>query len=368
MQNYEELFSFERLPFLFRVLSLPHNEGLPDTLKISMGVNTKTGTLIQKEDPEISVQLEAAYLSGTSFSGKLDEKGNGREYADDFIRYIMEICTNVNKKEILEVGCGNGYLLWRLKALGAETLGFEPGKSGGESYDVAIIDDFFPSTQVNKKFDIIITYAVFEHIANIEGFLSSVKNALKKDGMFIIGVPDCEDYINNGDISMLFHQHYNYFTKKTLTATLELNGFYIHDCSYSKYGRVLHCACCSNNKKNKKEVEINTDYTDFISAYLGSLTKIKDILIRHQNESVGVYVPGRIINYLEVLRSELNFNNIRFFDDSATIADSYYPGFDIPVESREQLISNPVDVLLIMFAGFCDKIAKEVRTYCAVVE
>ena len=55
-----------------------------------------------------------------------------------------------------------------------------------------------------KKHDVIVTFQVLEHIANIDSFIESSLQVLKKDGLFIIAVPnnstfieDCQNHLLN---------------------------------------------------------------------------------------------------------------------------------------------------------------------------
>jgi len=54
---------------------------------------------------------------------------------------------------------------------------------------------------------------------------------------------------------------------------------------------------------------------------------------------------------------------IRFFDDHLGLAGKYYPGIDIPVESRESLYRSPPSALLIMSLSFGTKIRDSLRSH-----
>jgi len=46
----------------------------------------------------------------------------------------------------------------------------------------------------NNSFDAIVSFEVFEHIENVEGYLAEVFRALKKGGTFIVSTPNVETY------------------------------------------------------------------------------------------------------------------------------------------------------------------------------
>ena len=54
--------------------------------------------------------------------------------------------------------------------------------------------------------------------------MQDVKSVLKDNGKIFLSVPDCEPYLHAGDISLLLHEHWNYFTKETLETFVRENG------------------------------------------------------------------------------------------------------------------------------------------------
>ena len=57
----------------------------------------------------------------------------------------------------------------------------------------------------------------------------------------------------------------------------------------------------------------------------------------------------------------VSLSNIRFFDDDPLIQNSYFPGMDVPVEGRAQLIDSPTDYLLIMSRTFGSNLSAELQ-------
>jgi hypothetical protein len=81
---------------------------------------------------------------------------------------------------------------------------------------------------------------------------------------------------------------------------------------------------------------------------------------RALNRTVAIYVPGRFVNY--VCLGALVLERVRFFDDSPALHGRYYPGIPIAVESRDALIADPCDRVLIMSASFGPRIAAGLRS------
>ena len=77
------------------------------------------------------------------------------------------------------------------------------------------------------KCDILIMRHVIEHFWNLEEALQAVKFLLKEDGYIIFEVPDCEEAFKNNQTTIIWEEHFSYFTKKTLYSTLIFNGFIV---------------------------------------------------------------------------------------------------------------------------------------------
>lgn len=237
----------ESIPFVWSPLTSPSNgNAIPDRLPFVLTVDEETGLLAQESSRVVGEALDTAYVKGSFLSGLMDESGIGRNYADDFLAYILRSvdCPDLSGMRILEIGCGNGYLLKRLSELGAEVIGIEPGEHGqsvSSGWGVQIIQGYYPSDEVVGAFDLIISFAVLEHIEAPVAFLKQIKASLKDGGKVIIGVPDESEYINNGDVSTLFHEHWSYFDSQTLSCSVRLAGYRDLTIERSDFGGSLYC-------------------------------------------------------------------------------------------------------------------------------
>ena len=233
------------LPFMWNPLHTPHNpEGLPDSLPFTLGVSTQTGALVQEPNSVVSSALTRAYELGSMITGQMDEQGIGRGYADDFLRFMARAGdsdggTRFEAARVLEVGCGNGYLLTRLRALGADVLGLEPGEHGQAKYDVPVVRDFFPSPHVTGTFDAIIMFGVLEHVEDPRAFLTDIFARLRPGGEVLLAVPDCGPYIEAGDLSCLIHEHWSYFDQGSLAHTLRSAGGDEVEVRHGEFGGML---------------------------------------------------------------------------------------------------------------------------------
>ncbi len=355
---------FDSLPFYYTELENPNNgKNILNSLPFELKVDKTTGVLTQVKNDFVEETLTIAYNLGSVIAGVINEENENIEYANDFVDFFKESLEGRNFKElsILEIGSGTGFLLSQISKLGFKVLGVEPGTqclNAKDKYNVEIIHDFFPTKHITSKFDIIMMTNVLEHIPEPLNFLKILKNYLTDEGMLIITVPDEEPFMKYGDISTLFHEHYSYFTKDTINNTLKSGGFVPIKERFGKYGGVLLRTAIKSktilsNEEIKLGYELSINYKNKAELYRN---KLNDFLIniKNKNQTLGVYVPSRFINTLHV--SNVTDLKIRFFDDNPSLRGKYYPGFNIAIENKEDLVSQPVDILLIFSKAFGNKI------------
>lgn len=361
-RNGREEYNVGEIPFYYVALTTPSNPiDLPNKLCFML-MQGEDGLIRQVPNEMVQSYLNLAYQKGSEITGLMDDNGIGKRYADDFIQYICKNEKNIANRKILEIGCGTGYLLYELKKLGAEVLGVEPGEhgiEGSKKYGVPVINSFFNPSEITEKYDIVVFYAVLEHMQDAGGFLRDIKSVLSKNGKIILAVPDCEPYIQAGDISLLVHEHWNYFTKDTLEALAANNGL-SGNVVRSEFAGALYAFF---DEVGDNKIVLASE-RDTLSAYIDKVERSKEKIFNYiesvmQSQSFGIYVPGRIINFLSICYEKVP-KQIRFFDDNANLYGKYFPGIDIGIENFEDFVRNPVDVMIVTSFTFGSTIKEKI--------
>ncbi|MHA6694008.1 class I SAM-dependent methyltransferase [Homoserinimonas sp. A520] len=371
------LWEVQSLPFVLGALDRPHNmAGLPDSLPFVLGVDPRTGLVSQGENATVRRTLEMAYRTAGVMPSNFDAFGVGRVYADDFLEFIDERYRDVRGLRVLEIGSGTGYLLSQLRDRGADVLGVEPGAHGQEGarqHGIEIIHDFFPSPRVTGRFDLIVLSNVLEHLEDPVEFLRRLPDHLAVDGAMVIGVPDEDAYITSGDVSTLFHEHWSYFDRRTLENTARLAGLRIDNLESASFGGSLYAIMRPSDPpldlvEVGEAVELAEQYARRSESNANHIREFVDQATRG-SRALGVYVPSRFVNVAKI--GALTLAAVRFFDDDASAHGKYYPGFSPPIESREALIAQPTDTILIMSQTFGPRLAQsltdllpDVRVQC----
>ncbi len=157
--------------------------------------------------------------------------------SNDFRNFNLTnlIASKIRKGDVLDIGCGNGYLLGILGKKGIATYGIEPNKElitlakrispKARIFNMAGKDIY----KLKRKFDAITMLDVLEHIEDDKSQLKKVHERLREKGKLILVVP-CFKFLygkrdeNNG--------HYRRYSKKELLAKLDAAGFRIKELRY----------------------------------------------------------------------------------------------------------------------------------------
>jgi SAM-dependent methyltransferase/polysaccharide pyruvyl transferase WcaK-like protein len=146
--------------------------------------------------------------------------------ADNFAQNIW---LHNNQKSVLEVGCGTGSFLRLMKACGWNVLGLEPdityGKAAAERYNIEIKGEFIQKLTTQKKFDLIATFHVIEHVDNPNLFLAAIHNSLIDDGCIFLECPSIDKWYGDSIDFFFWDVHINTFSQKNLLAFLAKAGF-----------------------------------------------------------------------------------------------------------------------------------------------
>jgi len=141
-------------------------------------------------------------------------------------RYIKLHFDDVDKKTVLDVGCGKGNHLVGFARRGFVAFGIDKVQDSNEAldqFDIRECDlekDSFPYE--TDSLDIVFSKSVIEHVENADNFLYEVKRVLKSGGLAILMCPDW------GTQSHMYWDDYTHvkpWTRKGLQNALKIHGF-----------------------------------------------------------------------------------------------------------------------------------------------
>jgi 2-polyprenyl-3-methyl-5-hydroxy-6-metoxy-1,4-benzoquinol methylase len=106
---------------------------------------------------------------------------------------------DIRGKIIADVGCGAGSFLDILKGLASKTIAVEPTKSFHHELRTKGHVTYSYCEDALKEWaetvDIVVSFAVLEHIEDTLSFLKEIKSLLKPDGFLLISTPNTDDWL-----------------------------------------------------------------------------------------------------------------------------------------------------------------------------
>ncbi len=358
------LWDLGRIPFQIGARERPSNAPFPDRLPFVVGVDD-LGTVVQVPDAEVVRHLAEVYRRGYQIGTPMDDQGLGKRYGEDFHDFVLAHLPGSRPAglDVLEVGCGAGYLLKKLASEGARVTGVEPDRRSAavaQREGLRVLAEEFDARHLEPGYDLILHYAVLEHIQDPLPFMRDLVGLLRDGGVLAFSVPDETPNILRGDLQMLYHQHWNYFSRDSLRALAARAGARVIDAQPAGVGEPVYSAW-TRGEADRPAAAPTGSAAGYRARAQDNLGRLREYVarIRDAGESLGVYCPSRALTYLAMLERDAGV--MRFFDDDARISGRYHPPFDIPIETRASLCARPTDHVLIMSRSFGPAIAEGLR-------
>lgn len=260
-------------------------------------------------------------------------------------------------KKIVEIGCGNGEYLSIMKRLGVEAYGLEYSEESARlcAAKGLRVSRGFVRTDCEKlacaPFDAFFVLNFLEHIPDPNSWLGGIAANLAQEAAGLVEVPNFDMILENGIFSEFIGDHLFYFTRDTLTATLERNGFEVVDCREQWHDYII-----SATVKKRKPLDI-TRFRDSQARLNTELSQFID-----SSGPGGVAIWGAGHQAFAVMSLANLAGKIKYVVDSAPFKQGKYtPATHIPIVSPAQLRSNPVEAVIVMAASYSDEVAGIIR-------
>lgn len=129
--------------------------------------------------------------------------------------------------DILDFGCGSGEFVELCGKAGFNAMGFEPGAGyatyAREERELDVICGNWQDIDIDRKFDAVTSFHVFEHLVDPISAFQKVQSWLKPEGIFYIETPNIKNALHKG-FGCLHFAHTLGFTKASLERLGAQNG------------------------------------------------------------------------------------------------------------------------------------------------
>lgn len=145
-------------------------------------------------------------------------------------KLISQYCNNGN---ILDIGSATGEFLNIFKKKKWDVYGVEPNENARNyaknNYNINAGDEEVITKFEQQKFDVITLWHVLEHVASINDRIQEIKRVLKKNGILVVALPNCNSldakiygkYWAAYDVP----RHLYHFTQDTVERLFKKNKF-----------------------------------------------------------------------------------------------------------------------------------------------
>jgi 2-polyprenyl-3-methyl-5-hydroxy-6-metoxy-1,4-benzoquinol methylase len=158
---------------------------------------------------------------------------------------VLSLLKALRVRRVADLGCGNGALCASLRREGFEVVGIENDGRGCQLarhnhpeiafYKYGVQDDPAELLARELGFDLVVSTEVIEHLFSPHLLPRYARSILNDGGLLVISTP-YHGYLKNLVLSLFNHWdahhtplwhggHIKFWSKKTLTALLEANGF-----------------------------------------------------------------------------------------------------------------------------------------------
>lgn len=213
-------FNLGQIPFFYGIKDLVIEKALKKApLDADIVTCSNCGLTQQLFQDNVLKILDRVYKSqGAAASTPPSDSGWGLARAKMFFDNVNIL---FKPNSVLEVGCQDGYMLYEFYKRGVqELIGVEPSPLKPffkDGFQPVVYHEFFDRKRFDgKKFDIVLSLFVLEHVQYPAAFLKELASVLSDDGQLIIAAPNAEMQLRSGDPGLFMHEHLSYFTEMSL--------------------------------------------------------------------------------------------------------------------------------------------------------
>jgi len=323
------------------------------------------------------------------YSHYLYKSGVSQPYIDhckEMFWFVDHYTTLEEHHNVLDIGGNDGTLLKTflekkpylnvLNVDASANLTLEAEQSGIPSINGYWGEEL--ARKLNKKFKLITTTNCFQHTPLIEDFIKGISISLEKFGVWCLEFPYWKTSIETNQFDQVYHEHVYYYLLKPLISLLKrYNLRIIKSTQYPIHGGTMRllithigemgedfqpCSFSTPPTLEKENLTIN-DYVSWGKNIKNDIKKSKQLILSLKNKGykiAGFGAAAKGCIYLNAIG--INYKQIEYVVDDTNIKQGkFIPGTGIKITSRETLITDPPDYIVILAHNFSEYIIKSLK-------
>lgn len=339
--------------------------------------NCTTLQLIHTVDPALMFS-EYAY-----FSSAIPGVVRHAQLLAEVVRSRTGLSAN---NKILEIASNDGYLLKQYRRMGHQVVGVDPARNvalkANDDGIFTICDYFSPEVaeRFSHPFDVVHASNVLAHVSDPNLVLGGIKSVLAPHGTLVVETPHVVPMLDNCEFDTIYHEHIFYYSLHSLLGMFRNHALQIVDAETLAYhgGSIRLWVKHAGDKQAisprvseliAMESAWGVETFSRYELFSESVSKLKATLLatleieagkNRRMAAYGAAAKGSTLLNTFGIESDL----IEFVvDDSPHKQHLFMPGNGIPIFSREALISNKIDLALVLAWNFIDDIVDANREW-----
>ncbi len=277
---------------------------------------------------------------------------------------VRRTCGDISGLDVLEVGGGTLYnAQYYIHEMGAASVSLvDPAVQEKPDNDqITVYRQYFTAeTDLGRKFPIIISLNVLEHVPDPEDFLRAVRNNLSDDGRVFLKMPECEDSLRQGDLGLCVHEHISYFTPNSLDTLMKRTGLErVSEANYlgalqvvARKAEADPSAVCESTKPLLEQFERN---------FQANLQRLDEFAEQNKGgKAAFIGASAGLANVLN-LSTICEKMDIDVFDSDSLKTGRYLPGIKKSIHHINDDLLEGFDAIFISPVNFHDEIAASLR-------
>ncbi len=279
---------------------------------------------------------------------------------------------SLQKKKILECGCGEGEYLSIMRECKAVPYGIdgsiknvEKSRNKGLEAEKLYFDTGTEKCK-NGPFDAFYILNFLEHIPDIPAYLKGIYGNLNEEAVGLVEVPDFGMMLKNDFFAEFIPDHLYYFTAETLQNVLEENGFRVLHTENTFHSYILSMQVRKMSRRERESfVPAKTVYG---KPDLSGMKKAKEKFVKDfgnvlsAGERCAIWGASHqtfsVLGFLQEHDKCLLREKLLFVADSAPFKQGKItPATHFDIVEPQKIMEEKVDTLMIMAGGYSDEIA-----------
>jgi len=269
------------------------------------------------------------YKFRTSKSSGAD-KGSGFVYD-----YIIKNKLYEKYKTVIDIGCNDGYLLYRLEPYFDNLIGVDPVlDENWKDNKITLYADFIEHVDLKLEDCLVITSQVLEHLEYPKMFIKKLLEKSNNNTRFIFAFPCLDMLVKDYRFDQIFHHHQNYFSKASIGELLNILGAKITNTKINPhYWGTLLVDFHKHNKPNNKFEKIGRETViDSYNEFIHLCNNARDYLDNHKDIKIYGYGANLQLPVLGYFIDNLDERLEYVLDDDIEKDGLYVPTMKIKIK------------------------------------